>query len=40
MIDLREAAMSAAGYFADLYADQKYSDILLDISLAILCGTG
>ena len=30
MIDLREAAMSAAGYFADLYADQKYSDILLE----------
>ena len=30
MIDVRKAAVSAAGYFADLYADQKYSDILLE----------
>ena len=30
MIDVKKAAMNAAGYFVDLYADQKYSDILLE----------
>ena len=30
MIDVKQAAKIAAEYFADLYADQKYSDILLE----------
>ncbi len=30
MIDVKRAAKIAAEYFADLYADQKYSDILLE----------
>ena len=30
MIDVKEAARNAAEYFAGWYADQKYSDILLE----------
>ena len=30
MIDVKQAAKIAAEYFADLYTDQKYSDILLE----------
>ena len=30
MIDVKRAAKTAAEYFADLFADQKYSDILLE----------
>ena len=30
MIDVKQAAKAAAEYFVDLYADQQFSDILLE----------